>query len=66
MASSQTDCQQRLQLAQEVADAVERKYKAREEHDRAAEAKEDTALLLQALPEAGTTERVLVAKLAQH
>jgi hypothetical protein len=66
MASSQADCQPRLQLAQEVADAAEGKYKAREEHDRAAEAKEDTARLLPAQTEAGTTERVLVAKLAQH
>ena len=66
MPSPQTACPQRVQLAQEVADAVQRKYKARDEHDRAAEAKEDTALTLQALTEAGTAERVLVAKLAQH
>ena len=59
-------CPQRLLLAQEVADAVQRKHKARDEHDHAADAKQETVVLLQALNEARTSERVLVAKLAEH
>jgi hypothetical protein len=66
MPSPQAACPQRVQLAQEVPDAVQRKYEARDKHDRVAEAEVDTTLTLQALTEAGTAERVLVAKLAQH
>jgi hypothetical protein len=66
MPSPPTVCEQRTLLAQEVADAVLRKHKAREAHDRAVEAKQDAGALLQALNEARTAERVLVAKLAQH
>ena len=59
-------CKQRVRLSQEIADAIQRKYKALIEHDRAVEAKQEVGALLQALTEARTAERVLVAKLAEH
>lgn len=65
MRSRVTDCQQRVLLSQQIAGAILRKHKAREDA-RAVEGEQDGTLLLQALAEARTAERVLVSKLAQH
>jgi hypothetical protein len=60
------NCQQRVRLSQEIANAMQRKYKALSDYDRAVNTQQDSRAFVQALAEARTAERVLVAKLAEH
>jgi len=60
------ECRERILLSQEAAQAIERSYKSREEHDRVAANKSDSAASAEALTEARTAERLIISKLNQH
>jgi hypothetical protein len=56
MSTSPGNCQQKVELSQEIANAIQRKYSALLDHGRAVEAKQDAWALSQVLDEARTAE----------